>query len=239
MRSVGHMEHRIKADAPGIMLRCAISGLPPQHAGPLVHLAGDFHIPLRPEYGAGAGVGIEQPEVVKRQLKPPAVVRNLLRLVQEKAELRRLLHPPRPAGGKQAKLDAAVNAGKDLLPVLKIVQADQGAALHQVAKKLFGSVVGADAGGYDDAGPPAGIQQAAGQFGEHLIGIDIAASRQRETPAAPREVARRLRLVHRLVKLPGQLRVILPQLPNEPVARRLVGRIGNVPVSGGKELFGL
>ena len=186
----GHVEHRLKRRAPGVALRLFAALFSPEDARAGVHLARYLHIPPRSEYGACARVRVEQREVGGRESKLALGVRQILRAVQEEGELRlrrRLVFSPHR---KQAELDAAVYAGEDFFTILEVVQADERARFHEVAEEEFGGVVGGYAGGDDDSRRPVRRDDGAGGFGEYGIGVDVAASGEREAPAAAREAAR-------------------------------------------------
>ena len=64
---IGHVEHPAEPYAPGIVLGLTIPSFPDQHRHSAVDGLGELGILARTENGAGAGVGVEEGDVVGRQ----------------------------------------------------------------------------------------------------------------------------------------------------------------------------
>ena len=175
---IRHVEHTLKCHTPRVVLVNIIS-LPPEDSGPLVYLAGDLHIAPAAEDGAGARVGIEESEIRCREGNAAFFVAGISELfgpVQEEGEFRLGDRAVFAAHREQAELDAAVNAGEDLLAVLEVVEGGDGLAVDEIAEEGLRRGVEGEAGRDDHAGAAGRGEQFAAEFGEDRIGVDVAAA---------------------------------------------------------------
>src|SRR5699024_7701035 len=116
---VRHVQHALKTNTPGIVFRlgylavAVLDGLTYQDWGLAVQLFGQFGIALAAEDRAGAGVGVDQREFVRRQREPAALVSKMIDLGGEADNPRRLTLAER----QQAELVTAVNTREDSFAV--------------------------------------------------------------------------------------------------------------------------
>jgi hypothetical protein len=186
---VGHVEHAPERDVPRVPGRVVLAH---QDGDAPVDGAGQLRLVGRAEDRAGAGIGVEEPKVFRHQSEAARLVAQLFGPLEEEGEagrLRMLALGQR----QQAELITPMHTGKDRLPVLEVEQADQG-ALDERLEQHLGGVVGGDVARHDQPGAATGGQELPGQLGEHLVGVEVAASAERETAALPAEVAHLLRL---------------------------------------------
>ena len=62
---VRHVEHCAEPNAPRVLFRLVVLGLPDQHRHTAVDGLGELGIPARSEDGAGTGVGVEDGDVFR------------------------------------------------------------------------------------------------------------------------------------------------------------------------------
>ena len=145
----GHVEHLHEPDAPGVGFRRAVPRFLPEDPGAAVHLARDLHVFAGAEDGAGARVGIEQGDVFGGQGEAPLGFAQVLDAAQEKGEIGARAGKRRAGQRQQAELDAAVDARKDFLPVLEVVEADQPLLAGDFVEERLGRIIEGDAAGRD------------------------------------------------------------------------------------------
>ncbi len=68
---------------------------------------------------------------------------------------------------------------EDRRGVLEVQQTHQRLRLHEIAEEEPRGVIRRDAGGDDESGPAASVDGLAHEFGEHLVGVDVASAAQR------------------------------------------------------------
>ena len=124
-----------------------------------------------------------------------------------------------------------MDARENPLAIREIVQADERARFHEVAEEVFCGVVGGYAGGDDDSRRAVRRDDGAGGFGEYGIGVDVAASGEREASAAAREAACGFGYVDGVREFLCQVGVGFGERVYEALALRLVARGGYLAVA--------
>src|SRR5690606_26402145 len=105
----------------------------------------DLGVPVRAKHRAGAGVGVQEPDLLGRELEAHAVILQVVRIVGEEGEVGRLYPALAPREREQAELETTIHRWEQRLTVLEVVQADERALLDQVAEERRGGCVGGDA----------------------------------------------------------------------------------------------
>ena len=167
-------------------------GLLPENAGPLVHLAGDLHVPPTAEDRASPRIRIEEGEIIAGKRDAATFVAwlaQLLRAVQEEGELRFGRRALRAGHRQQDEFVGAVDGWEHAFAVLEVEHARDRVRIHQVGEEALRRGVERDAGRADHPDPPGLVDQPPIEFGERGIVVDVAAAGEGKAPALAHEEA--------------------------------------------------
>ena len=89
------------------------------------------------EYWTSPGVRIEEGEVFRSKDKTPIGILQLLGAIEEESKLCLGAGAGRTAQSQKTEFVGAMNSWEYALPVLKIIEADQRAPIHQVGEEIL------------------------------------------------------------------------------------------------------
>ena len=222
----------------GFSVGLAVLGPADEYGDAPVDRFGKLGVAAGAEGRAGAGVGIQQRDVVGRQGKAAFGVVQLLDGMGEERELGAVgSRSLAVSASEQAELHSAVDIGEEAASVLEIEEADQRSRLRDILEEELGCVVGRNSGGEHAARASALVEHAPHRLGEDRVGVDVASRAQREAAGAAHQVAPALGLAESFEVCLVKFGIVIFQRPDHPFAGGRVRGVRDLGTSLGKPLL--